>query len=135
MRMRKKVIYLGASIIIFGIVLVLMGIFVMSDTGLFLMSGNYGAINNILLIKTIMNWLGIILSISGAVIIIAGVTLDEQVQTASSKSNPINHPVEEFHTMRKEEQQQTAKTSYCFQCGAELEGSPSYCYGCGTKLR
>jgi hypothetical protein len=136
MRMRKKVIYLGIGIVILGIILVLMGIFVISDTGLFLMSGNYGAVSNILLIRSIMNWLGIILSIGGAIVIIAGVTLDEQVHTEVTKVNPIIQPIEDFHAVRKEAQQQkTGNVSYCFQCGAELEGSPNYCDGCGMKLR
>jgi uncharacterized membrane protein len=134
MRMRKKVIYLGAGIVILGIILVLMGIFMMSDTGLFFMSGNYETINNILLIRSIMNWLGIILSISGAIVIIVGVSLDEPAHTEESKVNPIIQPTEEYHAVRKEAQQ-SGKISYCFQCRAKLEGSPNYCYGCGTKLR
>lgn len=114
--MRKKVAYLGIGFVVLGIILVLMGIFVMSDSGLWVLSGNFETIRDIFLIRSIMNWLGIFFSISGAIVIIIGVALDEQVIDIKS-------------------QQMTDMNSYCYECGVKLEGTPEHCYACGTKLR
>ena len=133
--MRKKVIYLGIGVIILGIILVLMGIFVMSDSGFFVLSRDYETLSNILLLRSIMNWLGIILSISGAVTFIVGIYLDEPSQIFKPEVNLIKQQKEDYHPIEKESGQPINKIGFCFQCGAELGAASKYCYECGTKLR
>jgi hypothetical protein len=133
--MRRKVIYLGIGLVILGIVFLITSIFILTETGMFLFSGNLEAFYAILQIRSLMNWLGIILSIGGAVTIIAGVYLDEQVQIGAVPTNPRNQLKPEIHIIEKEPHQQKDNIKYCYHCGTELDGSPKYCYDCGTKLR
>ena len=133
--MRKKIVYLGIGFVILGIILVFMGLFVMSDSGLLILSGNYEAFSFLVAVRSIMNWAGIFLSIGGAIAIIYGVYLDEQGQSNTAHINPIYQQKEGYRAAEIEPRSQINKTTYCFQCGAELEGTPNYCNGCGTKLR
>ncbi len=134
--MRKKVVYLGVGVIILGIILVIMGIFVLSDSGSLVLSRDYETLSNILLLRSIMNWLGIILSISGAVTIIVGVYFDEPSPiNKPDEVNSIKQQKEDFHPVKKESGQPINKIGFCFQCGAELGAASKYCYECGTKLR
>jgi len=123
--MRKKVVYLGVSFVILGIILVVMGFFMLSDLR------NFESYETILLVRSIMNWLGITFSIGGAVTIIIGVCLDEQLQVR--KVDSTNQQLEEKKVVGVEIQQQSDKTNYCLQCGAKLEVNQNYCSGCGTK--
>jgi hypothetical protein len=131
--MRKKVIYLGVGFVILGLIFLITGIFILSDSSLFL-TGNYNAISTVFQIRSFMNWLGIIFSIGGAVAIIIGVYLDEEVQFKTAKMDHSIQPKEENY-IRKETSEQAGKINFCFHCGVQLEGTPKYCYDCGTELR